>query len=187
MFSPYDVLGISNNATEEEIKSTFRRLAKATHPDLNSGDSEATARFKRIAEAYAILSNPIKKREIDLILANKGYPKTTDSSPNNGVENDEVKFKAQYIEYAIHMLYEKMIPYKAAAIKALFKGLAWLIGGILVTIFSYQNAASMGGTYYVMYGAIIFGGIQAVRGFISYSKIQSAIAQAESELWSKIA
>ena len=86
------------------------------------------------------------------------------------------------------MLYKEVKPYKAAALKALLKGIAWLIGGILVTFFSYQAAVSNGGgTYFVMYGAIIFGGIQAIKGFIYYAKIKSGVAQAETELWSKIA
>ncbi len=189
--NPYEVLEISNNATEEEIKRAFRRIAKATHPDLNSGDPESTARFRRGAEAYAILSDPIRKREFDLILCDIKTNHVSSSGTvrtNNVVENDEVKFTAQNIEYAIHMLYKEVKPYKAAALKALLKGIAWLIGGILVTFFSYQAAANNGGgTYFVMYGAVIFGGIQAIRGLISYVKIQNVVAEAESDLWSKIA
>jgi curved DNA-binding protein CbpA len=191
MLNPYKVLEISNKATEEEVKSAFRRLAKATHPDLNGGDPGATAQFRKVAEAYAILSDPIKKREVDLILNDKKVNHSNSSGTvktNSVAENDEVKITAQSIEYAIHMLYKEVKPYKAAALKALFKGLAWLIGGILVTFFSYQAAANNGGgTYFVMYGAVIFGGIQAIRGFICYAKIQSVVTEAESELWSKIA
>lgn len=189
MLDPYKVLEISNKATEEEIKSAFRRLAKATHPDLNGGDPGATAQFRKVAEAYAILSDPIKKREVDLILNDKKVNNSTPSSTvktNNVTENDEVKFTAQSIEYAIHMLHKEAKPYKAAALKALLKGLAWLIGGILVTFFSYQAAAG-GGTYFVMYGAVIFGGIQAIRGLISYVKIRNVVSKTVSELWSKTA
>ena len=86
------------------------------------------------------------------------------------------------------MLHEEVKPYRTAALKALFKGLAWLIGGLLLSLFSYQAAVSNGGgTYYVMYGAIAFGGIQAFRGISCYVKIQKAIAETKADLWSKIA
>lgn len=49
--NPYNVLGISNGATSEETKSAFRRLAEATHPDLNGGDFRATDQFREVAEA----------------------------------------------------------------------------------------------------------------------------------------
>lgn len=55
MRDPYEVLGISHTASEEEIKSAYRKLAKKYHPDLNGGSPTAEAKMKEVNEAYAIL------------------------------------------------------------------------------------------------------------------------------------
>lgn len=60
----YEVLGVQKNASEEEIKRAFRKLAKQYHPDVNK-ESDAEAKFKEIGEAYAILSDPEKRRQYD--------------------------------------------------------------------------------------------------------------------------
>ncbi len=52
------MLGVDRNATDEDIKRAYRKLAKKYHPDLNPGDSEAEAKFKEINEAYKVLSDP---------------------------------------------------------------------------------------------------------------------------------
>ena len=59
----YDILGISKNATVNDIKKSYRKLAIKFHPDKNPGNSEAEEKFKQISEAYEVLSDP-KKREI---------------------------------------------------------------------------------------------------------------------------
>ena len=51
----YEVLGIGKNATDAEIKSAYRKLAKANHPDLHPGDKECEERFKEVNEAYDCL------------------------------------------------------------------------------------------------------------------------------------
>ena len=61
----YDVLGVSRGASEQELKSAFRRLAKECHPDRNSGDKTAEQRFKDIAEAYEALKDPQKRAAYD--------------------------------------------------------------------------------------------------------------------------
>ena len=57
----YEILGISKNATAEEIKKAYRKLAIQYHPDKNPGDKSAEEKFKEIAESYAILSDPDKR------------------------------------------------------------------------------------------------------------------------------
>jgi molecular chaperone DnaJ len=59
----YEILGIANNASDDEIKKNYRRLAMLYHPDRNPGDKEAEENFKEAAEAYEVLSDP-QKREI---------------------------------------------------------------------------------------------------------------------------
>ncbi len=61
----YEVLGIDKNADEAAIKKAYRALAKKYHPDMNPGDAEAEKKFKEASEAYAILSDPEKKRQYD--------------------------------------------------------------------------------------------------------------------------
>ena len=65
MKNPYDVLGISETATDDEIKSAYRKLAKKYHPDMNPGDKEAEQKFKEINEAYGVLSDADKKAKYD--------------------------------------------------------------------------------------------------------------------------
>ncbi|MHA1244168.1 MAG: molecular chaperone DnaJ [Candidatus Heimdallarchaeota archaeon] len=62
---PYKVLGVNKNATPEEIKKAYRRLARKNHPDANPGDENAEKRFKEISESYSILSDADLKAAYD--------------------------------------------------------------------------------------------------------------------------
>ncbi|NWG13208.1 MAG: DnaJ domain-containing protein [Acidobacteria bacterium] len=62
----YQILGISPDAAEEDIKRAYRRLALEWHPDRNPDNPNATERFQEISEAYAVLIDPVKRRQYDL-------------------------------------------------------------------------------------------------------------------------
>ena len=61
----YEVLGVDKNADDAALKKAYRVLAKKYHPDTNPGDAEAEAKFKEASEAYAVLSDPEKRRQYD--------------------------------------------------------------------------------------------------------------------------
>jgi DnaJ-class molecular chaperone len=63
--TPYEVLGVKPDATADEIRKVYRKLAKQFHPDLNPGKPEAEARFKTISAAYDLLSDPEKRARYD--------------------------------------------------------------------------------------------------------------------------
>ena len=60
----YKVLGVPRTASERDIKSAYRKLARQYHPDVNPGNAQAEERFKEIAEAHDVLSDPEKRRQI---------------------------------------------------------------------------------------------------------------------------
>ena len=78
----YKILELNKNATEDEIKKAYRKLAKKWHPDKNRDNPKAEEKFKEIQEAYEILSDPKKKETYDFGGSNNGY----DYSSFNGFD-----------------------------------------------------------------------------------------------------
>ena len=65
MRDPYEVLGVPKSASAEDIKQSYRKLAKKLHPDLNPGNKKAEQSFKEVSAAYDLLSDPEKKARFD--------------------------------------------------------------------------------------------------------------------------
>lgn len=61
----YEILGVDRSADEQTIKRAYRKLAKKYHPDTNKGNAMAEEKFKEATEAYAVLSDPEKRKEYD--------------------------------------------------------------------------------------------------------------------------
>jgi len=61
----YELLGVERNATEEDLKKAYRKLAMKYHPDRNPGDKQAEGKFKEVSEAYQVLTDPEKKAQYD--------------------------------------------------------------------------------------------------------------------------
>jgi curved DNA-binding protein len=90
----YQILGVSKNASEKEIKQAFRKLARKYHPDVNPGDRGAEQRFKEINEAHEVLSDPEKRRKYDELGANwKQYEQYTRGPSPGGFGGFRVDFE----------------------------------------------------------------------------------------------
>lgn len=86
----YKVLGVSKDASQEQIKKAYRKLARKYHPDRNPGDTTAEKKFKEAGEAYSVLSNPDQRKQYDAIraLGGGGARFTAGGGGNNGGFDD---------------------------------------------------------------------------------------------------
>lgn len=86
----YSILGVSPNSSEEQIRKNYRKLAMRFHPDRNPDDPAAEERFKEIAEAYGVLTDPRKRREYDQVRT--GEPFTGQSRPSGSQQRQDSSF-----------------------------------------------------------------------------------------------
>ena len=86
----YETLGVSRTATADDIKQAYRKLARKYHPDVNPGDTTAEEKFKDIGEAYAVLSDPEKRKRYDQLGEN--WKMGADFTPPPGWEGGHVEY-----------------------------------------------------------------------------------------------
>ncbi len=188
----YEVLGVPATATPEEVKKAYRQQALRWHPDKNQGTKESEERFKRIAAAYAVLSDPTERARYDEL--NREELGTADRfEPEVDAGTAAAMFFREMVNLAFELTFQN-VPWsqiagalvergcpqsiaseiargveeqrKAAVRKAAGRAFAWAVGwvllGVIITAASY-SAAKPGGTYLVTSGLFLFGGINLVR------------------------
>jgi curved DNA-binding protein len=106
----YELLGVKRDASADEIKQSFRQLARKYHPDLNPGDKSAEDKFKDISEAYEILSDRSKRSQYDKFTGfwrkNRTKPTTTNSNPPRD-RSDEDDFSDDFNTFIDRLLGRK--------------------------------------------------------------------------------
>ncbi len=86
----YKVLGVEKKAAADKIKSAYRKLAKKYHPDRNKDNKAAEEKFKTISEAYAVLSDPEKKKKYDMVGSDKFHQQYSTEDIFRGTNMDEI-------------------------------------------------------------------------------------------------
>jgi curved DNA-binding protein len=86
----YSVLGVEKSATPDEIKTRYRKLAKQYHPDKNPGNKEAEEKFKKLSEAYAVLSDPEKKKKYDAVGSEKFHQQYSQEDIFSGTNLNDI-------------------------------------------------------------------------------------------------
>ncbi len=106
----YEILGLSKNATQTEIKHSYKKLVKKYHPDLYSGDKNfAEQTIKQINEAYTILSNSEKKLVYDKTLKPTSNPYTAPEPQTSTVRTTESAFTNFMVEKLSHLTVKRQI------------------------------------------------------------------------------
>ncbi len=90
----YAILGVDKNASQEEIKKAYRKLAKQHHPDLNKGDKASEAKFKDVGEAYEVLGDAEKRKKYDMFGSQAQFSNGADFDPSQyGFNGGNVRYE----------------------------------------------------------------------------------------------
>ncbi len=86
----YNILGVDKNASEDDIKKAYRKMAMKYHPDKNPDDKSSEEKFKEAAEAYDVLSTPDKKKNYDTFGSSNGNPFGGQQQYGHGFNMDDI-------------------------------------------------------------------------------------------------
>ena len=133
----YNTLNVSNNADEDQIKQAYRALAMKYHPDKNPDNKIAEEKFKRISEAYSVLSDSQKRKEYDLSMSNpfssSGRTYTYDQNTNPfGEDFFSYQWRQNRRDAQYENKREKEKISRTEAFKILIHGIILTIAGLLL-------------------------------------------------------
>ncbi len=166
----YEVLGVSQDASNDEIKRAYHKIVRETHPDMNNGSRHREEEFVMATEAYTVLSNPKTRMEYD----NGRVEEASEQEFNNAFNE---------INYSVRIFLHKLSEYQDAARFALLKGIFWFVLGLGTTLYSYHEASMgyNGGMYRIFWGAMLVGIVLSGRAIMAYVKINNAIKQIKKD------
>lgn len=161
MRDPYEILGVKPEATEEQIKTAFHRIAMETHPDKNGGDPVKTQKFRDATDAYHFLMDENQRAAYDYY--NRTQPEYSDDFYQS--KTAEKKAESRRTEEEYHRAFE----HEKECIRQVLRSLPLALAGLLIggglTLISYLMAEP-GGTYRVFTGLIIAGGLALLKGLL---------------------
>lgn len=179
MLNYYDILKVSKKASNAEIKSAYRKLARKHHPDVNGGDEEKALEFSKIAKAYEILGNPKERAEYDKKLLQTQYSASNGENSVFSSENPHARRWRQMVyERRYNEIIDRMIADERresmALQKVIFPTVALFVSTLFVAIFRpafFTNSAIIGKIIFV--SLFIVGLIHLIRrlreGFERYT------------------
>ncbi len=113
----YEILGVSRSATEKEVKSAFRKLARKYHPDTNKNNKAAEEKFKEINEAYEVLGDAEKRKKYDLL--GNSYRSGSDFRPPPGFDFNGQASEANFSDF-FEMLFGEAFKTKSSTFQDIF-------------------------------------------------------------------
>ncbi len=152
----YQVLKVPNKASNKEIKSAYRRLARKLHPDVNGGSEETAREFASIAKAYKTLGNPQTRADYDRRLLDSQYKINPDSSVFDSQNQHARKWRQRAYEKRYNDIIDRMIADERretlAFQKAIFPTVGLFASTLIVAVFKpafFANSAVIGKIFFL--------------------------------------
>lgn len=173
----YQILEISEKATQEEIKLAYRKLAKKYHPDLNQGDTYATEIFQRISEAYDVLADEVRRDSYDWQISTPVYESSSSTSDNthSGTSQNKPFGQTNQQGHTPHSNSTRFTTQPTVDRSVKRKAFIWVVGvliaillPIVVGILTESAALAMYTIAGYMVLAIGFNIFRAIRGFVQF-------------------
>lgn len=181
----YGILGVSHSATESEIKTAFRNIAKKCHPDVNGGNKDLTEKFRKAAEAYEVLNDRNSRLAYDEYWSRKSSGDNTSDYFNEDYM-DDVQREAQRTEAHIHAMFESLKDSRKEAVVSIFIGLGCIAAGLIITLGSMWLATEFGGRGIITVGLLICGAIGAIRSFYHAIVLSIEISNFKKTFWDSL-